>query len=448
MGDPTDQSGPAAPPRRRSQPAPPGRPAPAAPTGSGRRPGIEVDDDIWTTSDEGQVGGHGQGIDDQLDHRDGDRHRGAWDHEDDVWDDDHDYVDLPASGSVPKWAAVCGVLVLLVVLVMGGGWVWYNRQIDPPGGPGDRVTVNVPAGVSVRGVGDILEDEGVISNATLFNWWAGRREAGPFQAGRYEMRANSDFALALRTLEAGPTEPLMAEPAERITIPEGFTVARILTRVAEAIPLATAEELQAELDAGAVVTSLRPADQVSFEGLLFPATYELTDGLTGVDLLGQMAAEMEARLAAHGAAAARSRIAAEWGIELTDYELLKVASMVQAEAGNEEEAPQIATVIYNRLAQGTPLGIDAVDRYGAELAGTAVVFNDASLPFNTRRRAGLPPTPIAAPGDFAIRAALEPVSGPWMYYVLESERAHVFVVTDSEFQAAKRACIERDLGCG
>ena len=120
----------------------------------------------------------------------------------------------------------------------------------------------------------------------------------------------------------------------------------------------------------------------------------------------------------------------------------------QAEAGNVEEAPQIATVIYNRLSQGMPLGIDAVDRYGAELAGTSVVFNDASLPYNTRRRAGLPPTPISAPGDFAIAAALQPASGPWMYYVLESERQHVFVVTDSEFQAAKRACIERNLGCG
>ncbi|NLD75079.1 MAG: endolytic transglycosylase MltG [Acidimicrobiales bacterium] len=400
------------------------------------------DDDIWTAS---PVDGPAADVD------------GPW-HDDDHWDDDewdehddhddHDYVDLPASGSLPKWVAVAGVLVLLLALVVGGGWVWYNRQVDPPGGPGERVTIDVPAGVTVSGIGTILEDEGVISNARIFKWWMGRKGADSFQAGQYEMRTNSDFALVLRTLEAGPTEPLLAEPAEKISVPEGLSVARILTRIAEAIPGATAEELQAELDAGSVTTYLRPADQASYEGLLFPATYEKVDGLTGAGLLQQMATEMEDRMQRHGADAARARIAQEWGLELTDYELLKVASMIQAEAGNVEEAPQIATVIYNRLSQGMPLGIDAVDRYGAELAGTSVVFNDASLPYNTRRRAGLPPTPISAPGDFAIAAALQPASGPWMYYVLESERQHVFVVTDSEFQAAKRACIERNLGCG
>lgn len=433
MSDTPDPTGPAAPPRRRATSHSPNTPdapgsVPARPTQS--PPG---EDDIWTTPGDPDL--------DPLD---------DW-HDDDDWDDhddEHDYVDLPGTGSVPKWAAVTGVLVLLLVLVVGGGWVWYNRQIDPPGGPGERVAIDVPAGVTVSGIGTILEDEGVISNATIFNWWMGRKGADSFQAGQYEMRRNSDFDLVLRTLEAGPNEPLQAEPAEKLSIPEGLTVSRIVTRIAEGIPGATADELQAELDAGAISTYLRPADQISYEGLLFPATYEKVDGITGIGLLQQMAVEMEERMQRHGADAARSRIADEWGIELTDYELLKVASMVQAEAGNVDEAPQIATVIYNRLSQGMPLGIDAVDRYGAELAGTSVVFNDASLPYNTRRRAGLPPTPISAPGDFAIAAALQPASGPWMYYVLESERQHVFVVTDSEFRAAKRVCIERDLGCG
>jgi UPF0755 protein len=181
---------------------------------------------------------------------------------------------------------------------------------------------------------------------------------------------------------------------------------------------------------------------------LFPATYELTDGLTGDALLQQMAGEMEVRLQRLGVAEARARIAEEWGLELTDYDLLKVASMVQAEAGNVEEAPQIATVIYNRLAQGMPLGIDAVDRYGAALAGTDVDYEDRSAPYNTRRNAGLPPTPIAAPGEFALEAALRPASGPWLYYVLTEPRSHVFVTTNAEFLEAKRVCIERELGCG
>ena len=135
-------------------------------------------------------------------------------------------------------------------------------------------------------------------------------------------------------------------------------------------------------------------------------------------------------------------------LELTDYDLVKVASMVQAEAGTVDEAPQIATVIYNRLAQGMPLGIDAVDRYGAALAGTDVDYDDGALPYNTRRRRGLPPTPIAAPGEFALEAALRPAEGAWLYYVLQEERSHVFVVTNAEFLEAKRICRERNLGCG
>jgi len=302
--------------------------------------------------------------------------------------------------------------------------------------------------VSVRGIGAILEDRGVISNASVFNFYAGRRGAGPFQAGVYELRQNSDFDLVLDTLAAGPSEPVLAEPADTVSIPEGLTVGRILDRLVEGVADTDRTELQAALDAGEIESSLRPADQPSYEGLLFPATYEVGEGVTGLTLLQDMAIEMEDRLERLDVDAARARLAEQWGLELTDYDFLKVASMVQAEAGNVEEAPQIATVIYNRLAQGMPLGIDAVDRYGAELAGTEVDFTDGDLPYNTRRRPGLPPTPIAAPGEFALEAALVPADGDWLYYVLQEERSHVFVVTNAEFLEAKRICRERDLGCG
>src|SRR5690606_2763055 len=225
---------------------------------------------------------------------------------------DHDYVDLPGSGSVPKWAAVVGVLVLLVALVVGGGWVWYNRQIDPPGGPGERVSIDVPSGASVKRIGSILEDEGVISNATIFTWWMRSKDGVGYQAGGDGLRKNSGFDLMYRTVETGRTEPLHAAPVETLSIPEGLTVSRIVTRIAEGVPGATADELLAELDAGTVTTSLRPSDQLSYEGLLFPATYELTDGLTGVALLQQLATEMEERLDRLGVDAARSRISQEW----------------------------------------------------------------------------------------------------------------------------------------
>jgi UPF0755 protein len=388
--------------------------------------------------------------DDHLDDHFDDDHFDDDHFDDDHFDYDDDQYDHRGLGVGRRRQILLGLGALAVVMAMLAGalWVWYGRQVNPPGGPGEVVSIEVPTGVSVRGIGAILEDKGVISNASVFNFYAGRRGAGPFQAGVYDLQTNSDFDTVLETLDAGPTKPVLAEPSDTVSIPEGLTVRRILDRLTEAVPGTDRAALQATLDRGEVVTSLRPADQPSYEGLLFPATYEIGDGTTGPILLQDMAAEMEKRLDRLDPAGARVLLAERWGLELSDYDLLKVASMVQAEAGNPQEASKIATVIYNRLARGIPLGIDAVDRYGAELTGTEVDFTDGSLPYNSRRRKGLPPTPIAAPGEFALEAALAPAEGDWLYYVLAEERSHVFLLTDAEFLEAKRLCRERGLGCG
>jgi UPF0755 protein len=395
--------------------------------------GEEPADDLWVDGTDPAAGGPLQDHDLDPDH-------------DDDWDDD-DYVDLPGEGSVPKWVAVGTVLVLVVALVVGGAWVWYRRQVDPPGSPGKIVRIEVPSGASTSGIGSILEDEGVISNATVFGFYTGRKNIGGFKAGVYELRENSDFDLVLRTMAKGPVEPLQPK-VTKLSVPEGLTVDQIVDRIAEQVPRAKAETLRDALAAGDISSSLRPDGQSSYEGLLFPATYDLDPDTTGPAILDKLAVEMEDRVDNLDAEAAKARIAERWQIELSTYDLLKVASMVQAEAGNPEEAAKIATVIYNRLSKRMPLGIDAVDRYGAKLAGVEVDFTDGSAPYNTRRKAGLPPTPIAAPGDFALQAAFEPADGPWLYYVLEETRKHVFVTTDAEFLEAKRICKERNLGCG
>jgi UPF0755 protein len=136
---------------------------------------------------------------------------------------------------------------------------------------------------------------------------------------------------------------------------------------------------------------------------------------------------------------------------LTPYEILIVASLIEEETKIDEERPMVARVIYNRLRDGIPLGIDATSRYEAELAGRdrGDIDFESDSPYNTRRVAGLPPTPIAAPGRASIAAALNPAEGPWIYYVLEDEAGnHFFTDSDSEFLAAKDRCREAGLGCG
>src|SRR5690606_12314463 len=133
------------------------------------------------------------------------------------------------------------------------------------------------------------------------------------------------------------------------------------------------------------------------------------------------------------------------------YEVLIVASLIEEETKVDAERGKVAQVIYNRLRQGIPLGIDATSRYEAELAGRSREEIDftSDCPYNTRIRQGLPPTPIASPGRASIEAALNPEEGPWIFYVLEdAEGNHFFTDSNSEFLAAKERCRQNGLGCG
>ena len=112
-------------------------------------------------------------------------------------------------------------------------------------------------------------------------------------------------------------------------------------------------------------------------------------------------------------------------------------------------------VIHNRLDRGWLLGIDATTRYAVgKTAGEPLDVQDFAVQsrWNTRVVAGLPPSPISAPGRASLEAALNPVDGPWLYYVRTDEGgvvgSHTFVVTPAEFETARRICIDKDLGCG
>jgi UPF0755 protein len=136
---------------------------------------------------------------------------------------------------------------------------------------------------------------------------------------------------------------------------------------------------------------------------------------------------------------------------LTPYEVVIVASLIEEETRVDAERAKVARVIYNRLRDGIPLGIDATSRYEAELAGRDRddIDFESDSPYNTRRIAGLPPTPIASPGRASIEAALNPADGPWIYYVLADEEGnHFFTDSAREFERAKAECRDRGLGCG
>ena len=206
-----------------------------------------------------------------------------------------------------------------------------------------------------------------------------------------------------------------------------------------------AATLQEILDSGQVRSAYQPPDQPSNEGILFPETYRVGEGYDELSVLQLMVAQLDRTMAELGVESAQERF------NLTPYEVLIVASLIEEETKVDAERPQVARVIYNRLRQGIPLGIDATSRYEAELAGRSreQIDFDSDSPYNTRKVAGLPPTPIANPGRASIAAALEPADGDWLYYVLQdAEGNHFFTASYQEFLAAKQRCADAGLGCG
>lgn len=362
--------------------------------------------------------------------------------EDEYIEDDWIDYDLPRQGP-RRWLVAFGVVAVILVLVAGAAFVWVQGKIDPSGPPGAELELQIAQGSTTADIGDFLADNDVITSGTVWDYWTRLQGKGPFQAGVYVFQENSSFDEAVAVLDAGPKPPTNVS----VTIPEGLTVAEIVGRLGDpefAPEWWTTENLQAAIDSGQIQSSVQPAG-ASLEGLLFPSTYEVDEDVDEATFLSRLVTQMENTLTELNAESGAANLG------LSTYEVLVVASLIEEEAKVEEERFQIARVIYNRLQQGIPLGIDATSRYEAEISGRSRddIDFESDSPYNTRRIAGLPPTPIAAPGRASIEAALSPADGPWIYYVAsDAEGHHLFTDSAAEFQEAKQRCIEQGLGCG
>lgn len=326
-----------------------------------------------------------------------------------------------------RWPVVLGVLVLAGVVALTTGGLWLRSQLDPSG-PNEPVAFAIPVGATTAEVAILLSDAGVVVNADAFRLFLRIRGAEPFDAGVYQgLTTNQAAGSVLDVLSGGPAPPEVA----RITIPEGLWLDEIGVRVLAAFP----EMDRADWDQALVtVRSAYQPDGATLEGLLFPATYEvaLDDRSDATKLVQQMVDAFEAVAADVGLDNATATLAASTGLQLTPYEVITVASMVEAETRIEAERPQVARVIYNRLVEGMRLDIDATVLYAIGRRTDALTVTDLATdsPWNTRRSPGIPPSPIAAPGRTALAAALAPVDGNWLYYVLIDPAGDHFFTND------------------
>lgn len=325
------------------------------------------------------------------------------------------------------------VIVVVFGIFAGGGLLWASNKIDPSGPQGLAVDkVVIPPGSSTSSIADILAKEKVISSSRIFTYYVGWKNAGPWKAGEYvDFRKSSSFDEAIEVLDDGP----IAAASKVVRVAEGLRLVDALKEIESQMGTVTVAQLQAALNSGQVASSYKPAS-ASWEGFLFPDTYEFNEKDTAEIILQKMAAKMDSVLDELG------YDKAEQLSGRTAYELVTIASLIERETGQPvDERGKISRVISNRLDEGEPLGIDAALLYGLDRTSGELTKSDLAqeTPYNTRKVKGLPPTPIALAGRASLEAAIDPTPGDWKYYVLTSNEppTHFFTSSYREFTREK-----------
>lgn len=350
----------------------------------------------------------------------------------------------PTPEPVPWWragkvVATVAAIVLAAIAVVGGA-SYLGRVVGSSLGsdqegetpvdvvPGLEVTVEIPPGSSASDIGAILASQGVVRSALQFEAAVRNVEAaGSLKAGAYRLETLMDPAEVVAILITGPVADVY-----RVTVVEGLRVAEILTRLAEASGQAY-PDFEAALLGGEVDTSLRPIPArpslSDWEGLLFPDTYEFAASAQPASILQRLASTMEQRVDSID----WSRLE-EKG--LSPYDGIIIASLIEAEVQLDAERPLVSSVIHNRLDLGMSLDIDATVLYALNTRDVSQFDRQVDSPYNTYLVAGLPPTPIAAPGRASLEAAAAPAETDFLYYVLSDlEGGHAFAATLEEHNA-------------
>jgi len=313
------------------------------------------------------------------------------------------------------------VLLPIVLLVTAGGWFLY--QLNPPGDPGRRISVNIPEHTGTARIGNLLEDKGVIGSSTAFQIFTKVTRAGPFKPGVYSMREHLGVRDAVDKLKAGPFKPAEA----KLVLPAGLTVDQFADRVGQ-LPGHSKEAFVTALRSNAVRSKYQPPEVTSLEGLLFPDAYIVKKGETDEQILSRLVAAFDQQ--ADGAGLASGNTSG-----LTPYQTIIAASLIEREAKLQEDRPLIAAVIRNRLLAGKPLQIDATVCFakgGCEKGPTKTDL-EIDSPYNTYKIPGLPPTPISTVSVQSLMAAAHPADVPYLYYVLADKNGkHKFAMTEEE----------------
>jgi len=326
----------------------------------------------------------------------------------------------------------------------------------------DYVVVEVRDGATTTQIGSALRQAGVVASTQAFTDAAlDEQRIRSVQPGYYQMRSRMSAESAVELLldpaaRVGRLEIRGGVQLDDTRSPDGTVAPGVLSLLSRAtcatieggercvgvdeLRSAMADTAPADLGvpewALADVRAAAPGRRL--EGLLLPGLYDVAPGTPAVDVLRRVVGLSAARLEASGLVAGAQQVG------YSPYEVLTVASLVEKE-GITADMPKVARVIYNRLGIGQRLELDSMVNYPLDIQAlrTTAEARSQDGPYNSYRRAGLPPTPIAAPGRDAVAAAIGPVEGPWVFFVrCQPDGTSCFGETLAEHQANVSAAIE------
>jgi UPF0755 protein len=340
------------------------------------------------------------------------------------------------------------LIILVGILAVAGLGAWtYSNLHKPIAHTKNGQYIDIAKGTSPSAIVHRLAEEGIISHEwPLKLYLKATGKGSTLRAGEY------DFPSPISPLGALAKRQQGERRLNRITIIEGWTrwdIARAMAQVAE-FKLANDAEALELMNNVSLIADLDP-EAKNLEGYLFPDTYEFSPETTAAELVEMMVKRFREVWKPDWTDRARS-------LAFTPRQIVTTASIIETEAKLNDERPLVASVIYNRLKKDIPLAVDSSVIYASKLEGKwrydgKVYRSDIERrsPYNTRIYAGLPPGPVASPGESSLKAALNPATSDYLYYVRNPDRddgAHNFYSNGAEFetgvQALRRWERERD----
>ena|SRR5579862_3411043 len=345
------------------------------------------------------------------------------------------WVARPAPRRGGRITVVILVVVLVPLLALGTTVGWFFWELNGHGKPGPIVHTTLDRGWGVPRIGEQLQHDGVIGSSLAFNIYTRLHGDNSFQAGTYYLHKNIGVKAAVKALQKGPRINYVV-----LTIPPGLWMTQIAERVGQ-IPGLRAQAFLQDTHNNSVRSKFEPEGVTNLEGLVRPDTYKISNSQDEISALQTMVTAFDNHAIKLGLPAANVD-------GYTGYDIIKVASLIEAEAKVPQDRPLIASVIYNRLRANMPLQIDSTVIYArgkhSDRTLTPADLQNVKSPYNTYLHNGLPPTPIGSFSDASLEAAMHPAPTDYLYYVVAGKDGHhAFASTlqqqQQNIQAAQQA---------